>query len=138
MCLVVLHSGCGSTTSQSRIDAITIEVTGSEFNWYFRYPGVDGVLGTEDDRYSVQDLYLPDNARIRLNLKSSDYVYNLAIPVLGEKEIAVPDLDFKMEFNTFGQDTWTLLGDQFCGYSHETLIGKVHVRDQAAGDFYEW
>lgn len=136
--LAILMASCDRNNSHSRIRAITVEVTGDEYNWYFRYPGEDGLLGTEDDRFSIQNLYLPDNSDVTLNLKSKDYVYNLAIPSIGEKEIAVPDLDFNLRFDTSNETTWALRGDQFCGFSHETLIGKVFVRDQSDDKFYNW
>lgn len=131
-------AGCFSEPPAERLDAITVEVTGDEFNWYFRYPGADGQLGTDDDRSSVRNLYLPDNTDVTLKLKSKDYVYNLTLPDIDKKEIAVPELDFTMAFTTGEQGTWELKGDQFCGFSHETLIGKVFIRDQSAGNYYSW
>lgn len=133
----LLFSGCGPDRAHNRLDSIVIEVTGDEFNWYFRYPGPDGVLGTSDDRHSVQDLYLPDNSRVDLKLSSKDYLYSFALPDLGMTEIAVPGLDFDLQFSTQDEQTMQLLGDQFCGFSHETLIGKVYVRNQDDG-YYDW
>ncbi len=137
MLLALFCSGCGTDDSQNRLDSIVIEVTGDEFNWYFRYPGADGVLGTGDDRHSVQDLYLPDNSTVDLKLNSNDYVYTFALPELGMKEIAVPGLDFELSFTTQDEQTLQLMGDQLCGFEHESLIGKVYVRSQDAG-FYDW
>ena len=104
----------------------------------FRYPGEDGELGTEDDKFSKQNLYLPDNTNVTLNLKSKDYVYNVTLPEIGKKEIAVPDLEFSLHFTTQDESTWEFKGDQFCGFSHETLIGKVFIREQASEGFYTW
>lgn len=131
-------TACGSSEVHERINTITVEVTGDEFNWYFRYPGEDGKLGTADDKTSMQNLYLPDNANVTLDLKSKDYVYNFALPDVSKKEIAVPDLAFNLKFKTNDTSTWVLLGDQFCGFSHETLIGKVYIRDQSSNHFYDW
>jgi cytochrome c oxidase subunit II len=136
-CLYIFLSGCGSTNSQPRLDSIVVEVTGDEFNWHFRYPGFDGILGTSDDQHSVQNLFLPDNSKVTLKLKSKDYVYSFALPTLDLREIAVPELDFELQFNTSDKQTFQLLGDQFCGYSHKTLIGEVYIRDQNNG-FYGW
>ncbi len=132
-----LFSGCAIHQPQDRLDSIVIEVTGDEFNWYFRYPGFDGVLGTGDDQYSVQNVFLPDNSKVNLKLKSNDYVYSFALPELGLEEIAVPGLSFELLFTTGDEQTLQLLGDQFCGFAHETLIGKVYVRDQDDA-YYGW
>ncbi len=128
-------AGCGP--GRQSLDSIVVEVTGEEFNWYFRYPGPDGEFGTGDDRHSVQDLYLPANARVDLNLKSNDYVYTFALPDLDLQEIAVPGLDFGLEFSTSDEETMQLLCDQMCGFAHETLIGRVYVR-KSDEDFYDW
>jgi len=136
--MLIYLTACGPSEPRERINNITIEVTGDEFNWYFRYPGEDGKLGTADDKTSIQNLYLPDNADVTLNLKSKDYVYNLALPEIAKKEIAVPDLVFNLQFKTKNASTWVLLGDQFCGFSHETLIGKVYIRDQSSSNYYNW
>ncbi len=130
-------AGCGPDSRQRQLDSIVVEVTGDEFNWYFRYPGPDGELGTGDDRHSVQDLYVPANSRVDLNLKSKDYLYTFALPDLGLQEIAVPGLDFGLQFVTGDEETMQLLGDQMCGFAHETLIGKVFVR-RSGDDFYDW
>ena len=135
--IALTGAGCGPDSQQRELDSIVVEVTGDEFNWYFRYPGPDGELGTGDDRHSVQDLYLPANSRVDLNLKSNDYIYTFALPDLDLQEIAVPGLDFGLQFTTSDEQTMRLLGDQMCGFAHETLIGKVYVRG-SGDDFYDW
>jgi len=138
--VMALLAGCnGAPTSNSggALNAIVIEATGSNYHWYFRYPGLDGVLGTNDDQHSTQNLYLPDNAQVTIKLKSEDYLYSFALPALELKQIAVPELDFDLQFATDKETTMTLLGDQFCGFSHKTLLGKVHIINQDT-DFYRW
>lgn len=133
----LLFSGCEAENRQNRLDSIVIEVTGDDFNWYFRYPGPDGVLGTSDDRHSMQDLFLPDNSKVDLKLNSNDYVYLFSLPELGMREIAVPGLSFELQFTTQEEQVLDLMGDQMCGFAHESLIGKVYVRNQDDG-YYDW
>lgn len=135
--LIVVMTGCSSGDRQGRLDVIAVEVTGEEFNWYFRYPGPDNELGTSDDRHSVKNLYLPANSNVDLSLKSNDYVYTFALPDLELEEIAVPGLDFGLQFSTRDEGTMRLLGNQMCGFEHETLIGNVYVRSNDDG-FYDW
>ena len=117
----------------TQIESMTIKVTGHNFNWIFTYPGVDGVLGTEDDKQSIQHLYLPSNTDVILNITSLDYVYSFAIPELNQEEIAVPELYFSMQFNSGDKKVIKLLGDQLCGYTHNTLIGEIYIVDQSEG-----
>jgi len=135
--LVTLTFACGNSQQSKDLDSIVIEVTGENFNWHYRYPGLDGILGNEDDQHSIQDLYLPNDSHILLKLNSKDYIYTFAIPDIKLKEIAVPELNFQLEFKTGREQVLQVLGDQFCGYAHETLIGKAYIRNKNSG-FYGW
>ena len=126
----LLSSASCDISDLSPTKVLAIEVTGDRYNWYFRYPGRDGVLGTDDDQHSVQDLYVPENTNIVLKLTSNDYLYSFALPDLDLREIAVPGLNFELQFRTKGDQTLQILGDQFCGFAHETLIGMVHVGNE--------
>lgn len=137
MCLAGLLTACTSNTQNTKVQSIVIDVTGDNFNWKFRYPGKDGILGNGDDQYSTQDLYLPDNAKVKLKLASKDYLYTFALPDYELNQIAVPGLSFELDFTTQSAKTTRLLGDQFCGFSHETLKGDVHIIDQTGG-YYGW
>jgi cytochrome c oxidase subunit 2 len=131
------YDSSARSTHNNRINRITIEATGDNFNWYFRYPGNDGILGNDDDKFSKQNLFLPPNSNIQLKLKSKDYLYSFSLPELSLQEIAVPGLEHEVNFKTKLETTFTLLGDQFCGYAHDSLIGKARVRNND-NDFYEW
>ena len=128
---------CDSLMRDKPVQAITIDVSGDAFQWYFRYPGEDGLLGNKDDRRSTRVLYLPDNADVTLNLHSKDYLYSFALPQFSQNGIAVPDLEYALNFSSGAPGIFKLRGDQFCGFSHDTLIGEVQVRDQKDG-FYGW
>ncbi len=108
-------------------EVLEIQVTGHAFRWQVRYPGRDGKLGTADDLTGERDIHVPRNTRVRLHLRSADYVYSLALPHLGLKEIAVPDLAYELEFAGGAGGTYELRGDQLCGYTHPDLIGKLIV-----------
>jgi cytochrome c oxidase subunit 2 len=112
---------------------IEIEVVGSEFVFYFRYPGVDRVLFSEDDRYGSGTLFVPEGANVHLKLTSLDYIYTLEIPARDVYEMAAPDLVFNAHVQASTSQTYDLLGSQMCGYDHPGLLGKMIV--QTADDF---
>lgn len=128
-------SSCSVETSQTRLDEIIIGVTGDNFTWTFQYPGRDKALGTKDDLYSTQELFLPDNANIVLQLESKDYLYSFTLPEYDLKQIAVPGLSHELQFTTQTARSFRFLGDQFCGFSHDSLKGYVHIINQDQ-DFY--
>lgn len=113
-----------------------IDATGFEYAWRFTYPGADGRLGTADDVAATTDLHVPVDTPIRLQLHSQDYVYFFGIPDLDLRQIAVPDLDFSLEWTSAAEGRFELLGDEMCGRPHETLDGTLVVTSRAA--FRAW
>ena len=118
------------------VEAIAVEVTGDDFHWHYRFPGADGELGTMDDLRASGPLHLPVGADVELRLTSRDFVYQLALPHLGLKEVAVPELIFSMEFSTDREGRFELRGDQMCGYSHASLVTELVVESQE--EFHDW
>ena len=112
---------------------LDIEIVGSEFVFYFRYPGVDRVLFSEDDRYGSGTLFVPEGANVHFKLTSLDYLYTLEIPARDVYEMAAPDLVFNAHVPPSTPQTYDLLGSQMCGYDHPGLLGKMVV--QATDDF---
>lgn len=106
---------------------LEIEVTGTKFHWQIQYPGADGKLGTADDLYGDRVLHVPLEADARIHLRSRDYVYSFALPHLGLKEIAVPEMEFFLDFVAEQAGTFELRGDQLCGFTHPDLLGRLVV-----------
>ena len=112
---------------------VEIEVTGEEFFWTFRYPGKDGTCGTADDLILPQKLIVPLNRQVRLQLKSVDYIYVFEIPPLGIREIAVPDLDYSVEFSIQEPMNSPLPMDPLCAFGlfQNGSMGTISGDDQA-------
>lgn len=106
---------------------IEIEVVGSEFAFYFRYPGSDRTLFTQDDRHGASTLFVPAGSSVHLRLSSLDYLYTLEIPARGIYEMAAPDLVLDSYMNATPPQEDDLLGSQMCGYDHPSLLGKLIV-----------
>ncbi|MDA1016358.1 MAG: hypothetical protein O3A00_18105 [Planctomycetota bacterium] len=113
-----------------------IEVTGSNYRWHVRYPGFDGRLATSDDVLTLRHVHVPLETAVELVLKSTDYVYVLEIPIFEKKEIAVPSLEFQMEFRPTIAGQYPLLGNELCGDSHPELTGIIVVESRAL--FLKW
>lgn len=137
---MIQSSGCARTADRDS-QAVThtpleILITGDDFEWRITYPGADNTLGTSDDITVLQDLHVPANTAIHLELRSLDYLYTIALPQFNLKEIAVPDLEFSLDFYSADAGVFALRGDQMCGYTHESLIGQLIV--QSPDEFLAW
>ena len=116
---------------------LRIQITGEEFTWQFRYSGPDGALHTDDDIIkSGKELHLPIDISIEIELTSRDYIYTFALPHLDLHQVAVPDLTFALAFTPQTTGTFAFVGDQMCGFEHESLNGRVVVESPA--DFVDW
>lgn len=118
---------------EGKQSVVEIEVTGEEFFWTFRYPGKDGVCGTPDDFVLPEKLIVPLNRQVRLQLKSIDYIYVFEIPPLGIREIAVPDLEYSVEFSINEPMASSLPMDPLCAFGlfQNDSMGTISVDDQA-------
>lgn len=114
---------------------LKVEVTGEHYEWTFRYPGSDGVLGTVDD-YERNTFHVPVGATTTIVLKSNDYIYAFGLPDFDVRQMAVPDLEFEMVFEAKAPGTFELRGNQMCGYRHAGLSGELTVETKAA--FRAW
>jgi len=126
------------TPSPSWSQPVTVEATGRDFQWSFRYPGADGDLGTPDDKRSSQLLMLPPAVDVTLLLTSEDYIYTITLPPYGLREIAAPDLIHKLVFHTTKVEEFDLLVDPLCGFRfyHDELMGRVSIAPRT--DYSTW
>ena len=122
----------GTSASQGPLE---IRAMGHDFNWYFCYPGDDGVWDTSDDVVIRRHLYVPAGRRVELELNSNDYLYSFKLPDQDTNEIAIPGTVHRATFAETQSGTYPLVGDQFCGYVHPDLIGRMIV--QPASQFTE-
>ncbi len=108
-------------------DSIALaEVTARQFEWRIRYPGFDqeGHLlplmlePQPTDLYSVNDLHLPANAPVMINLRTIDVQHSFFLPELRIKQDAVPGLIIPIWFEANHEATYSLLCAELCGWGH--------------------
>ena len=129
--------GAKSCTPALPPEPLHIQITGEEYTWQFRYPGSDGVLHTDDDITKPgQELHLPLGPAVEIELTSRDYIYTFALPHLDLHQVAVPDLTFTLAFTPQTSGVFAFVGDQMCGFEHESLNGRVVIESPAA--FVDW
>jgi len=139
-------------------DSYDVEILGSQWQWQFRYPGADGVLGTADTTHiseanpwgvnpedpNGQDdvvidgntAHLPLGQPIRGLLRSKDVLHNFTVPQFRVKMDMVPGLVSYLWFETTVAGTYDILCEEMCGLAHFMMRGNVVVEEQA--DFDAW
>ncbi len=139
-------------------DAAVFEVVGRQWNFNYRFPGDDGVLGTVDARFvsdanpfginpddprgrddvlvSSPELHLPIGKPIKAELRSIDVLHDFTVPQFRAKMNMVPGLVTYLWFTPTRTGTFDVFCEQLCGVAHYAMRGKVVTEEERA--FRTW
>jgi cytochrome c oxidase subunit 2 len=139
-------------------DADQIEVVGEQWQWRFRLPGEDGVLGKVDSRFVSPDnpfgmsadddaglddvlilnseLHLPIDRAVKANLRSKDVLHDFAVPQFRVKMDLVPGLVTYVWFIPTRTGKFDILCMELCGIAHYAMRGHVIVDEQEDYDLW--
>ena len=107
-------------------DSMQVKVTGRMWQWSFEYPG-----GRQ-----ANELVLPINQPVKLNLHSVDVIHGFSIPDFRVKEDVVPGKDNYMWFKPQRLGDYEIFCTAYCGVRHSYMGSKVRVVTQK--DFTHW
>jgi cytochrome c oxidase subunit 2 len=150
--------------------ALEVNLTPEQFAWNVRYAGPDGVFGrtdiklidlqsnplgldrtdpaAKDDITTVNQVYLPVNKPIIVNLRSKDVIHSFNVPEFRVKQDAIPGLTIPIWFipNVTTAEMRTRTGNpnfqyeiacaQLCGLGHYRMRGFVTVL--STEEFQKW
>jgi len=140
-------------------DSIQVEVTGVQFQWYFRYPGPDATwghvdaqkfaranegnpLGIDPDDPAARDdivsasLVLPVNHDIDLTLRAQDVIHSVFIPAMRFKQDAVPGIYIHAHLRPLQTGTFEIACSQLCGLSKYRMGAAVKIVTDE--EFKQW
>jgi cytochrome c oxidase subunit 2 len=129
---------------------LTVEVTGAQFQWYFRYAGPDGVFGRTDtvkfakpdegnplgldpadpagrDDIVSTSLVVPVGRPVQLELRAQDVIHSLFIPAMRFKQDAVPGMNIETHFTPNKLGTYEVSCAELCGIGHYRMRAVVRV-----------
>ncbi len=135
-------------------DAAEIEVLGQQWQFAFRLPGGDGVLGTSDSRNissenpfglnpndpNGQDdvlidggeLHLPLDKPVKVLLRAVDVLHDFYVPEFRAKMDMVPGTVTYYWFTPTRTGTFDALCFELCGIGHYAMRTKVVVEEESA------
>jgi cytochrome c oxidase subunit II len=112
----------------------TVEVTARQFEWRLRYPGADGELHTPDDVHVVNDLHVPYDEDVLVELKSMDVLHDFFLPHLRIKQDAVPGMKIPVWFKAREVGAYDLVCAELCGWGHYKMKGRLTVEPREKFD----
>ena len=134
--------------------ADTIEIMAQQWQFNFRLPGKDGVLGTSDTRnvspenpfglnpndpngqddvlIEAQDLHIPLDRPVRVLLRSIDTLHDFYVPQFRAKMDMVPGMVTYFWFTPTRTGTFESICAELCGTGHYTMRAVVVVDEASA------
>lgn len=114
-----------------------VEVTGRQFEWRLRYAytkahdengrELPGYVYGSGDVFLVNDLHVPLNEEVVIDLKSADVLHSFFLPNLRVKQDAVPGMKIPVWFKAKEVGTFDLVCAELCGWGHYKMKGRVTV-----------
>ncbi len=122
------ESGLLYASSERRLPpngkSLNITVIGRQYIWQFVYPGANEPDGLGAP-YSYEEMVVPTNTTITLDIVSEDVVHSWWIPELGGKFQAVPGYHNYTWFKVFKPGYYRGQCALLCGRGHARMIATV-------------
>ena len=137
--------------------ALHVRVVTEQFAWNFQYPGKDGKFGKtdpsfisgdnplgvdpedpagKDDVVTVNNLHLPTNRPVIVDVSSKDVIHSFNIPVLRVKQDTIPGQPISIWFEATQTGHFELACAQLCGLGHYRMRGDVLI--DTPEEFAKW
>jgi len=108
-------------------NAIHIGVHGKQFEWQMRYAGADGKLGTDDDLEVRNQLHIPVNQPVAVELSAEDVIHSFFVPEFRVKQDAVPGMNITAWFQATKTGEFEIGCAELCGMGHYKMRARVFV-----------
>lgn len=117
-------------------NVVRIEMYARAWVWTARYSGPDGEFGTADDVVTMNDVRVPVNRPVLIQVASADVIHNLYIPQLRIKQDAVPGQITQAWFIAKETGEFEIACAQHCGIAHYKMKARLSVLPE--DEFEEW
>jgi cytochrome c oxidase subunit 2 len=115
-------------TRRADPDAMVVKVTAFQWGWKFDYP---------EYGISSNELYLPVNKQVLLEMTSRDVIHSFWVPEFRVKQDVVPGRTTELRITpTLVGDAYKVRCAELCGTSHAFMLAPVVVTEEAG--FASW
>lgn len=131
--------------------ALHIKIVAEQFAWNIHYPGADGKFGntkielidgtnpigldkedpaSKDDVVTINQLNIPVNKPIIIDLTSKDVIHSFFLPVMRVKQDIIPGMSIPVWFEATHTGEFEIGCAQLCGLGHYRMRGALNVMTQ--------
>ncbi len=138
-------------------NSVRVRIVAEQFAWNVHYPGADGKFGKvdpklmgasspvgldpndaagKDDIVTINQLHIPVNTPIVVDLTSKDVIHSFSLPVARVKQDVIPGQATSVWFETKQTGEFEIVCAQLCGLGHYRMRGFFVVESKE--DFAKW
>lgn len=126
--LLVYSLGSHTALAVTADDPLTIEVIGHQWWWEVRYP--------EHDFTTANEIVMPLNRQVRLELTSVDVIHSLWVPSLNGKMDLIPGQVTELPLEASSPGAFWGICAEYCGMQHAKM--NLTVRAVGQAEFTVW
>jgi cytochrome c oxidase subunit 2 len=115
---------------------VNVRVFAKQFNWDFVYPGPDGKFDTDDDLTLENELNVPVDKVVKLELHSKDVIHSFFLPHARFKQDTMPGRTIDGWFKATKTGEFEIPCAELCGFGHSGMLGYLKVH--SAQDYDAW
>lgn len=115
---------------------LRVEVNAHQWAWDFRVAGPDKQFNTADDIVTLNELRVPVDTPVLIQLGATDVLHSLYIPNLRVKQDAVPGSLARVWFQAREPGEYEIGCAQHCGTNHYKMRATLMVMPQS--EFESW
>jgi cytochrome c oxidase subunit 2 len=108
-------------------NAMIISALGRQWMWKFQHP---------TGQSEINDLHVPVDTPVRINITSQDVIHSLYIPALRVQEETIPGRTTLLWFKADRVGAYNLYCSELCGADHALMAGRLFV--MSPPDYQAW
>ncbi len=105
--------------TRPKADEYVVNVEGRQWAWNFGYP--------EENNLVTQEMVIPVNRTIRLDMTSLDVLHDFWVPEFRVKQDLVPGQVTHLRFTPTVEGTYDMICAELCGFNHTGMQAVVRV-----------
>jgi cytochrome c oxidase subunit 2 len=117
-------------------NTVKIEVNAHQWAWDARYAGPDGKFNTKDDIVTLNDIRIPVDRPVYLQLSSTDVIHAFNLPNFRIKQDVVPGNITPMWFQALETGLFEVSCAEHCGAFHYKMGALITVLSQE--EYADW
>jgi cytochrome c oxidase subunit 2 len=105
----------------------TVRVISQQWAWTFVQPGPDGLIDTDDDITTVDELHVEVGKVYHYKLESRDVLHDFSVPIFRLKQDALPGREITGWFEPTITGVYDIQCAEMCGIGHGIMGARIHI-----------